>query len=190
LCHKEKVDHQLSTAIKYHIQAWIEQLDSPYFHSNNKHLSQALDDQTKIGWNNFMRGFISSSFQKLINHQRQLQHFNHYEEFKWTSKLIRLLWHHEMDHWRARNASTHGITTEEKYQKARELLLKDAQELYSLRTQLSQFDQHRLFRKWYAIPKLKNRQLDIWLRTTQRTVHYLLDTTKKADDDPCNSTAS
>jgi hypothetical protein len=132
-----------------------------------------------------MRGSISTKFQQLINHDKD-NLLSKFESVKWTTQVIKLVWQHELDQWKARNDDVHGITKEEKYQIVRERLLEDVTELYNLKFDIPEPDRSKIFKNWYKAIRKKNQPLKIWLQTIQRTVHYLLDTSKLPNDDPNN----
>jgi Reverse transcriptase (RNA-dependent DNA polymerase) len=184
-CEKSKVNSQLTEEFLSHLTAWIEKSEAPILPSNSTPLRRALTDQKAIGWNNCMRGFLTIKFQQLIN-QNKGNPLSKFESVKWTTQIIKLMWQHELDQWKARNEAVHGATKEEQYQKVRERLLEDATELYSYKLEIPEPDRSKIFKNWYKAIKKKNRPLKHWLQIIQRTVHYLLDTSKLPDDDPIN----
>jgi predicted house-cleaning noncanonical NTP pyrophosphatase (MazG superfamily) len=63
-----------------------------------------------------------------------------FESIKWTSQVIKLMWQHVIEHWKARNEAVHGATKEEQYQKVRERLLEDVAELYTHKLEIPEPD--------------------------------------------------
>jgi hypothetical protein len=187
LCEKSKVNEHLTENFLSHLTAWTENTIAPTIPSNNDALRRAIDEQKLIGWDNCMRGFISVKFQQIINRDKTNQ-MSKFESVKWTSQVIKLIWQHVIEHWKARNEAVHGATKEEQYQKVRERLLDDLAELYTHKLEIPEPDRSKIFGSWYKVIRKKNRPLKLWLQITQRTVHYLLDTSKQPDDDPSDPT--
>jgi hypothetical protein len=184
-CEKSKVNNQLTETFLGNLTAWVEQTKVPETNNNDTPLCRAVTEQNAIGWNKCMQGFISTKFQQLINHDKE-NLLSKFESVKLTTQVIILVWQHELNQWKARNDDVHGITKEEKYQIVRERLLEDEAELYSLKLDIPEPDSSKIFKNWYRIIKTRNRPLKLWLQITQRTVHYLLDTSKLPNDDPNN----
>jgi hypothetical protein len=69
VCEKWKVPTTVTKAIKESIQFWIAHpnLSPPYIHITNQELQDALKAQSLIGWNNFLKGFIATKFQTIVN---------------------------------------------------------------------------------------------------------------------------
>jgi hypothetical protein len=135
-----KVDGNASApvvvAIIPYLRAWVEQSEFPNTMIQNAALRRALEHQETIGWDNFMRGFISNKFQQIVNASRGIP-LNEYESLKWMANMIKLLWTHELDHWNIRNRTVHSTTAEEKNQIIRGKLLEEANELYAWQADIS-----------------------------------------------------
>jgi hypothetical protein len=186
MCDKQKVKVHVTNTILAHIRAWGENSNRPALPTNNTPLRRALIEQNEIGWDNCMRGWISSKFQSIVN-QDKANPLSRYELMKWTTQVVKLTWQHELSQWKARNEAVHGETKEEQYQKVRERLLDDAADLYAKKWEIHEPDRTRIFHQYFKIIKKKNRPIKAWLQLTQRTVHFLLDSSKQPDDDPNNN---
>jgi hypothetical protein len=79
-----------------------------------------------------------------------------HELVKWMTKVIRPVWQHELEQWKARNEAVHGTTKEEKYHKVRERLLEDAAELYTHKFDILEPDCSKIFQNWHKVTKKKN----------------------------------
>lgn len=176
-----KIDTRITQAIQFHVKKWIYSTTSLHT-SSDRRLEAAIQEQNTIGWNNFLRGFISKKFETVA--RQSSKPLSRYESFKWTAQLIRAIWDQELDQWRLRNATVHGDTIEIQSQKTREKLITEANALYISATDLPFSDRQQLFRHWPKVLEKKNRPLRIWLQTTKKTVHYLLDARKQPDNDP------
>ena len=97
------------------------------------HIVQAYQEQTKIGWEHFLRGRISLKWSsayrasKGSNKQRQI------DALPWAKGTILALWDYSTSLWKFHNGVVHGTSKEERAEK----------ELISLQSQVEQ--QYRLY---------------------------------------------
>lgn len=118
----------LSLAILYGIQKWIEQNDhgnSPpaitwppstftYHPINHRHIETAFNMQCTIGWDEFMRGRICKQWGDII-----AQHYYHTEapssrnRATWEQRILKSIWKIFDSTWTARNSLIHGIDQSE-----------------------------------------------------------------------------
>jgi hypothetical protein len=184
-CEKWKLPTNATKAIKESIQFWIAHPNSspPYIHIVHQELQDALRDQARIGWNNFLKGFIATKFQAIANRTREGP-LNAFEQIRWTCEIIKPIWAGELDHWNLRNKDRHGHTPEEEAEKKRERLLQKAHELVSLKNELDPQYRTKIFPSWERIKLKRTNNLEQWIETTAQSVHYLLNVNNQADDDP------
>ena len=69
-------------------------------------LRQAYDMQTNIGWTQVLYGRLSVKWDSLATYQGRLG--DDQDQFRWTSKVIRLCWQFGLDLWAIRNQMVHG----------------------------------------------------------------------------------
>jgi hypothetical protein len=148
-------------------------------------LLQAITDQNRIGWQHFLRGRIASSFQLIVNKNRECT-LSPYESNKWTIEIIREIWLFVSDTWTTRNKQLHGETKEENRVIVQQQLMESAKRLYEQKEELSPIDQKNIFPPWHKIEKKTTANLKMWIMTVKQTVNILLDGSKQADDDPNN----
>jgi hypothetical protein len=80
-------------------------------------LTQALHAQTKIGWENFLRGRISLHWRKAYTMSKKGAQPNAIPAPKWTSALIWSILEYSSALWSFRNGVVHGHTIVEEKQK-------------------------------------------------------------------------
>jgi hypothetical protein len=186
---KHHMKSTTTTMIINCLEKWIDTRDkvttmTTAIHSNIP-LRAAVLQQNKIGWNHFLRGRISKSFQTMVNDSRDIP-LSAYESNKWTIWIIRSTWTHVSDIWTLRNKHLHGNTIEETAEIARAKVLQSIKNLYDRRYELPKKDRKRLFPHWSIIEKKQTENLKLWLMTVRQTVNILLDESTHADDDPRN----
>jgi hypothetical protein len=184
VCNKWKINAEMTKEIERSLQFWITHLNNtyapPYAHVVDQEIREALHKQAKIGWGNFLKGFIAI---KLLNMANSLP-LNAFEQIRWTCEIIKPLWHSEHDHWTNRNKDRPGHTPEEEANIKREGVLQQARGLFLLKSQIDPKYQSKIFPPWYRISSKRTNNLEHWIETTQQTVHYLLNVNKQADNDP------
>jgi hypothetical protein len=158
--------------------------------ATNPDYANALRMQAKVGWGCFLKGFIATDLQRVVNTQKESQPpQNAFEQMRWTCETIQCMWDSEAEHWRCHNGDKHGTTPAETDQKKREKLLAQAQELIQTKHQLPP-RYKKMFPSYAKLIKKRTRNLETWVNTTKQTVHYLLNVNNQADDDPNNDTQS
>jgi hypothetical protein len=186
---KHHMDSTMTTIIIKCLETWINTGNKTMTMSteihNNTSLRAAVLQQNSIGWNHFLRGRISKSFQTMANESREIPLLA-YEANKWTIWIIRSSWTFVSDTWNLRNKHLHGDTIEETAEIVRTKLLQSAKNLYERRFDLPRKDRKRLFPDWSVIEKKQTENLKMWLMTVRQTVNILLDESTLADDDPRN----
>jgi hypothetical protein len=137
VCTKWNTTSDLIKEVERSLQFWIAHPKNvpPYAHVINQELRDALQDQSRIGWGHFFKGFIAVKFQKLINQPREPP-LNKFEQIKWTCEVIKPIWRSEHEHWTHRNKDRHGHTQEEEANIKRERVLQRAHELFAIRNQI------------------------------------------------------
>jgi hypothetical protein len=184
-CNTWKVRDDLTQALQTNLSFWTAHptIQPPTAHLTNTDLRNAMKDQSKIGWGNFFKGWISTKIQQLVNEKRTEQ-LNQFEKIRWTCEIINIVWESERDHWNHRNKDKHGHTQEEEEKIKRDNLLKEAHEVFLLKAQIEPRYRSKLFQSWNRIKSKRSANLEIWIETTKQSVHYLLNVNKQADDDP------
>jgi hypothetical protein len=152
----------------------------------HRDLREAWNEQNLIGWNNFFKGFISTKFRAILNKHRD-EPLNKFERIRGICEIIKTVWASESDHWKHRNEDKFGHTPEEAATIERDNLLIEAAALFTLKNEIPRKHRSKLFPKWERITKKRSSNLAIWIKTTRRSVEYILDVNKQADDDPNNA---
>ena len=78
--------------------------------------ASAFDEQTRIGWPLFLRGYITADFGR-ANYEATSEGERKMDPVTWTTKLIKEIWVLGLDLWKQRNMKVHGseyISIEEK----------------------------------------------------------------------------
>jgi len=142
-------------------KAWIEFPDvEPSFDQvSDTESREALEAQSKIGWDKFFKGFIAQPLQHLINTQRNNQ-LNAFEKIRWTTEIITTIWEHQLQHWKQRNSDDHGTTIQESEEIKHQRLLKEAKELYNQKHLIPPADR-AMFPSWKRTRLKTNANLEI-----------------------------
>ena len=86
-------------------------------------IKKALDEQNAIGWNNFYRGRIASSWNAVQQGHCKTRNNGKQDTTKWATAIITTLWHGFLQLWEARKDDQHGRDSAQKQEKERTLLL-------------------------------------------------------------------
>jgi len=113
----------VSTAIIYGLRSWMEneryngiepdiEWPPPTFDYHPTHhapIQQAFEQQCEIGWDEFLRGRISSKWGATVNEYYRNMNLNQYHSDKtWETKVIHSTWQIFLQTWQARNNLLHG----------------------------------------------------------------------------------
>ena len=95
-------------------------------------IRRALDEQHSIGWLNFYRGRISTTW-LAAQHDHAKLNTNQAEQdtTQWASQIITTLWHGFLQLWEERKQDQHGRDTIQQSDKLRKNLLKKIDLLYA-----------------------------------------------------------
>ena len=100
---------ELTLAIIYAVKEWQNTEASPPFHRFSTDVREALRSQSKISWNNFFCGFITSD---LLQVQRR--HFDRQGSmrtgFQWLVRLIQRVWIISWRLWADWNEHVHSCS--------------------------------------------------------------------------------
>ena len=108
---KQRTDPALQAAILAKIQAWQRNFPS-YHYRGPRELEEAIKEQDKIGWWNFMLGRVSKKITEVQNRYYQRINSKHTGDI-WTRRLIREVWTMSWNMWEHRNRRLHGGDTAE-----------------------------------------------------------------------------
>ena len=104
---KQKMQPLLAEIITHNISAWKYSTQINQLLPQNQHLCQALLQQDRIGWKQFIEGFWSKSWRKC-----QQQHFDNIHSpnssLLLLSKTQRRIWRITWEMWQHRNNHLHG----------------------------------------------------------------------------------
>jgi hypothetical protein len=155
--------------------------------TNHDHIN-ALQLQTRVGWGCFLKGFITTDLQKVVNTQTDKPQ-NAFEQMQWSCDMIQCLWDSEAEHWKCQNGGKRRTTSAETNSKKQEKLLLQAQELLQTKHLLPPHYK-KMFLSYTKLAKKRTNNLKTWVNTTKQAVHYLLNVNNQADYDPINNTQS
>jgi hypothetical protein len=104
-----------SRVLKHYIMSWINdktpELLNNLMDDASPKLSQAVTDQMEIGWENFMKGRLSSKWSEMYNHNllHKTKENKRMTAQKWGKDLIILLWNFVYECWTARSTVEHDL---------------------------------------------------------------------------------
>jgi hypothetical protein len=132
--------------------------------------------QAKVGWGRFLKGFIATDLQSMVNTQKETPQ-NTFEQMQWTCETIQWMWDLEAEHWKCCNGDKHGTTPVETDQKKQEKLLMQAQELLQTKHQLPP-RYKKMFPSYAKLNKNQTRNLETWSipQNKQSTIYSTLTT--------------
>ena len=106
--HKYKFPVTFIIAIKRELSAWRLRRVPPLLSTYPEPTRSMISDQRLIGWNQFLLGFIPSSWNTHFVHILRDKHLlRRYSPVLWASKLIRATWQFIHDTWEARCRKLH-----------------------------------------------------------------------------------
>jgi hypothetical protein len=117
--------------ITQHIQAGLNQWEQGDDHIYPKHSTVALNnpnhmhafiDQKAIGWDQFLKGRISTLWWQAFTHLTTMTRPQSDKSLAWSKKLIHALWDNNKTIWLHCNSIVHGQTVEEHRQKMTDAL--------------------------------------------------------------------
>ena len=106
----------------------------------------AYHQQTVIGWSNFLRGRIATSWLLAHDIYHRLRHLDHqYRSELLGPSLIELLWAFSQTVWNHRNQIVQGATREEAHELLTQRIDSKIRQAYTCQTDLSPADRRILF---------------------------------------------
>lgn len=100
----------IQSSVINHLRTWQSQTNFIFVDNSNLLAEQAIEEQTSIGWNNFLCGFISNQWREL-----QQQHLTESGSRKsailWISRFQRRIWEIPWSLWQHRNGFLHNDGT-------------------------------------------------------------------------------
>jgi hypothetical protein len=164
---EENLCHHLAVQTKSrYIAPFIDRVTSRKVRTCVKH-------QNIIGWDNFMRGYISKHW-NAINDLSMSSTYG--KKMQWSTTLIKVILELHAKIWTDRNQHLHGQTREEAKVKAREAIIKRVTELYNKPPRLAPRFQQITSTPLIIRLKKSTKQLQDWLHRVehqQKTTRYL-----------------
>ena len=139
------------------------------------HLTTALDEQQDLGWNKFIRGFISKSWggaQEAWYNQEQDTSPKHTAD-RWTLHLQRGIQDFWFVSWELRNKHIHGGITQHDNKRRRHRLRARVRALYQKSRHNLPLQETSLFATPLFIQLRRgNEQLSLWIKRCEQTLQY------------------
>ena len=144
----------------------------------NKQYKKFIDEQSRIGWDNFFKGFISRELtiiqqsnydtineEREVNGVRQLSY--KFTGEWWVKNLIGQLIYFSLSHWQIRNDYEHKKKEERDKINYRTILIEQVMDNYDRRTEAGEENQH-LFEMAPLLRCMRtNIQIEAWLNTVE-----------------------
>ena len=93
-----------------------------------------IEEQSAIGWENFIRGRVSKRWLKIqIKHLKRIDKYDVKRSPKWTNTLIHTVWTHVLLLWFQRNQDKHGHDETTRREKQEEKTILEIHRLYAMR---------------------------------------------------------
>jgi hypothetical protein len=99
------------------VKKWLEPGHRTKYEAIDPLLIKAIDQQTAIGWRQFMRGRISITWSEIINNHLEANEIKSITADQWGTKLVNINWMYIQQIWKARNKVVHGLTKEHQHKK-------------------------------------------------------------------------
>ena len=148
---------------------------------NYQTIMQAIEAQSKIGWDQFFKGRIALQWgdiqQKHYDYERS-QPANNLKKYHdrqwWTANIIKQIVYVALNVWQIRNDKLHEDKKKNKYNAERDELLNDVKKWYDCEGEFGDNDHNRHFSKSYIDRKNStNAALKIWTRAVKSTYMYM-----------------
>ena len=99
-------DPDLITAIIENVKAWRDEIPYPVHNFSNRTLRKAIRQQDRIGWQNFLEGFLTQNWRKVQTmYLKQIK--SHKSSLLWMSRLQQKMWGILKAMWKDRNDTLH-----------------------------------------------------------------------------------
>jgi hypothetical protein len=130
-----------------------------------------LHNQNLIGWEKFLKGFISKDWGALQGQYYRQQHLTHnrrYTKTAWVQNLLLQLHYYRHGIWKVRNDTLHGGNTKEQKQLVRAQMIKEVKALYRKNRRCIPLRERALFHLplWFRL-KQGHQQLQLWIKWAQ-----------------------
>ena len=172
-------------AIMCGLNAWLNNHKPPILQqvilNASSQLIHAYNEQTKIGWNHFVRGRLSIMWANLAQHHMNKMEISSISmsSERWGKRIISINWIGVLGLWEQRNSEEHGDTPEEQTSISKEKLLIEAVSIQETDLPISFVDRDYLFR---SIDDLRTHSLagiSNWIRNAR----HLIKTYKQKSSD-------
>jgi hypothetical protein len=148
LFNKWKIPIAFSTTLLDSLHDWFHGTPPLELRMNTPAVNVLIHAQRKIGWTRFLRGFLSTQWQRYLeyeqNHDKKPQpkHFDYNNFFR---QLIKTFWSHQSTFWKDYQTALHQKQTTEALSPIRESLQHEIRHLYTLRTAVVPAHRHEYF---------------------------------------------
>ncbi len=140
-------------------------------------LTQAFVEQTAQGWDQFLRGRVSSKWGQAFNYLNTDRKQRADDATQWTKNIILKLWEYSISLWKFRNGIVHGTTAKEQAEKRLASLraqVTEEYQLYEADPFIVSPQYNSLFLKKTLQDRLKMSQdsLSSWLRSVKEAKQF------------------
>jgi hypothetical protein len=128
-----KTRPQLIDIMREGLASYLQQLPMDHNKYNNTPYQLLIEQQSAIGWDNFLRGRLSKEWKRLqMDYLKEHPHHqdNHEAGNKWVNTIIRTLWNQWFEMWKDRNKDRHGRDTTTRTAAKREQHKREITKLY------------------------------------------------------------
>ena len=132
-------------------------------------IDKAIDEQNEIGWGNFTRGRMASTWETIqdCRYKTNKSKEKHMEVNQWATSLISTMWEGLLQSWESRNDDQHGRDEATKTTRERTILKQKVRRIYEMLPQLEKEDQ-RFFTLTEDEWEMKtNKEIQDWLTVAE-----------------------
>ncbi|MGH7974113.1 MAG: hypothetical protein ACREBR_01205 [bacterium] len=172
---KAKTAPLMTIAIKESIESWAngtanaEGWTTAHSDNNAVQVKSAVEAQSSIGWEHFLRGRIALKWK--MAQQAYLQEIDAPRSFtaeRWTKKLIRSAWNYSLTIWLSRNQEIYGRNEAEQFALRKETVIKEVMFLYEGDRARVSVEHRQLFAMPLDLRLLQTtNQLEQWTKTVK-----------------------
>ena len=152
LLQTQKVSPLMITVLIHQLTHWYQRNPQPFpfdQHPQDTYillLQQAVNEQSQIGWSNFLRGRLTNTWYTAHDHDHKARYLSQrYSTTNIAPLLVTQLWDNCRSFWQHRNNKIHGTTHQEAQITQQALLHQKIRDAYNTQDQFNPHDHTILF---------------------------------------------